>query len=329
MLFRRPRRNRKTPAIRSLVAETTLLPTDLIAPFFVIAGDNRKEAIPTLPGIDRLSKDLILKEAAVLHQKGIAAIALFPVIPADQKDEQGSEALNENGLVPETIRLLKRELPELCLITDIALDAFTSHGHDGLVNHNSILNDETVEILCKTALLHAACGVDIVAPSDMMDGRVGAIRRALDAGGFQDVSILSYTAKYASNLYGPYRDALGSKLKFGDKKTYQMNPSNVREALLETHLDEQEGADILMLKPALFYLDVLCKMRERTTLPLCAFHVSGEYAMVMAAEAQGMLKADPVFLEALLSIKRAGADCIISYAAPRVLEHLINQQRIH
>jgi porphobilinogen synthase len=319
-LLKRPRRNRRSPAIRSLVAETTLKAADLVAPFFVLPGENERVEIKSMPGVFRFSCDFLLKEVEKLHRAGVPAINLFPVIPQELKDPRGSEALHEESFFLDILRKIKQEIPSLCLITDIALDPFTSHGHDGLVDdEGNILNDPTVELLSKMAILHAACGVDFVAPSDMMDGRVGAIRKTLDAHDFQHVGILSYTAKYASALYSPFRDALQSAPKFGDKKTYQMDPANVREALLEASLDEEEGADMLMVKPALFYLDVIAKIRSRTNLPLCSYHVSGEYAMVMAAHEKGYLDAPKVFYEALLSIKRAGADFILTYAIPHVL----------
>ncbi len=326
MLYKRPRRNRKTPSIRSLVEETILRPADLVAPFFLLPGENRSVPITSMPGINRLSADLILKQAESLHAAGIPAIALFPVLNSEKKDPEASAALEENGLVPQAIALLKQEIPSLCVITDLALDPFTSHGHDGIVNEKGdVLNDPTVETLAKMAVVHARAGADLVAPSDMMDGRVKVIRNLLDRHNYQDVGILSYTAKYASSLYSPFRDALGSQLKFGDKKTYQMNPANAREALLEASLDEEEGADMLMVKPALFYLDIIAKMRTHTQLPICAYHVSGEYAMVMAAHEKGYCDANRVFYEALLSIKRAGADFIFSYATPQILPLIAKQ----
>lgn len=325
MILKRPRRNRKSPSIRSLVEENQLQPSDLVAPFFVIGGTKQSQEIPSLPGIHRLSLDTLLKEAERLHRKGIPAIALFPVVDPNHKDPSGQESLREDGLIPTAVKALKKELPTLCVITDVALDPYTSHGHDGIVGEDEdVLNDPTVEILCRLALLHAASGADFVAPSDMMDGRIGAIRKTLDHHQFTNTGILAYSAKYASSLYAPFRDALQSKLKFGNKKTYQMNPSNSREALLEAALDEEEGADILMVKPALFYLDIIAKMRASTHLPICAFHVSGEYAMVMAAHDKGYLEAAPTFLEALLSIKRAGADFVISYATSMIIDHLLN-----
>jgi porphobilinogen synthase len=319
MITLRPRRNRRTVAIRKLVEETVLRPADFVMPFFVIEGENKKEEIKSLPGIYRLTLDHVLREAEKYHRLGIPAIALFPV--TTRKDEMGSEALNENGLTPRALEVLKREIPSLCLITDIALDPFTSHGHDGVIDQDGyVLNDETVDILCKMSVMLGAAGADIVAPSDMMDGRIGAIRKHLDAHALQDVGILSYAAKYASALYSPFREALGSGLKSGDKKTYQMNPANSREAVREALLDAEEGADMLMVKPALFYLDIITKIKSEVHLPICAYHVSGEYAMVMAA--REWLDAPKVFHEGLLSIKRAGADFIFSYAIPQVLPFL-------
>jgi porphobilinogen synthase len=322
-ILHRPRRNRYTAAIRSLVEETHLRPKDLIAPFFIISGERKKQPISKLPGVSRLSLDLILKEAEILHKKGVQAIALFPVIENHLKDEKGSYALDYEGLAPTAIRALKKEIPSLCVIADVALDPFTSHGHDGITDsYEYILNDKTVEILTQMALVLAQSGVDIVAPSDMMDGRIKAIRNKLDAENYSRVGILSYTAKYASSLYAPFRDAVGSTLKFGDKKTYQLNPANTREALRESALDMEEGADMLLVKPALFYLDILSKIKEKSMLPVFAYHVSGEYAMVMAAHEKGYLDSQSVFLEALLSIKRAGADGIISYATSQIIDHL-------
>lgn len=320
-MLKRPRRNRKNDAIRSLCQETLLSPKDLIMPFFVVLGKGRKEPIPSLPGVFKWSKDELVKEAALLHEKGVPAILLFPA--EAKKDLNGSYALSPEEAIPEAIAFIKKEIPSLQILCDVALDPYTSHGHDGIVDSlGYVLNDATVAILQKMALLYAEVGADCIAPSDMMDGRIGAIRRALDEKKYTEVGILSYTAKYASSLYGPFREALGSKLQFGDKKSYQMDPRNVREALREMALDEEEGADILMVKPALFYLDVIAKMRQATELPICAYHVSGEYSMVMAAEEKGYLDAEKTFLEALISIKRAGADCMVSYAIPRILSML-------
>ncbi|MCB1109735.1 MAG: porphobilinogen synthase [Chlamydiia bacterium] len=315
ILTKRPRRNRKSPAIRSLAEETRLSASDLIVPFFIKEGIRVREPIESMPGINRLSIDLLLKEAELLHAQGIPAVALFPVIDPSLKDDQGSEGWNPESLVVRAIQALKRELPSLCVITDVALDPFTSHGHDGIIYEGEVDNDLTLEALVKQATCYAEGGCDIVAPSDMMDGRVGVIRKALRP----QVGILSYTAKYASAFYGPFRNAIGSQLLSGDKKTYQMNPANRREAIREALLDEEEGADMLMVKPALPYLDVLLAIKEKTTLPVGAYHVSGEYAMVMAAAEKGFINAELTFYESLISIKRAGADFIFTYAASQVL----------
>lgn len=318
-ITKRPRRNRKSPAIRALVQETRLHPSNLIAPLFILEGYQRQEPILSMPGISRLSVDLLLQEVIELYKIGIRAIDLFPVISKDLKDPYGSEAIQPDNLFCKAIKTLKKEIPEMCVMIDVALDPFTDHGHDGLVSEKGeILNDQTIEVLGKMSLLAAEAGADVIAPSDMMDGRVQHIRQILDSNGYVDVSILAYAAKYASAFYGPFRDALQSAPRFGDKKTYQMNPANQREALLESHLDEQEGADMLLIKPALPYLDIVSKVRHQTNLPLGAYHVSGEYAMVMAAAQNGWIDADKVFAESLLSIKRAGADFILTYAAKRV-----------
>ena len=322
-IVRRPRRNRLTSAIRSLVQETHLHPSQLVAPLFVVEGQNQQQLIKSLPGVFRYSLDLLIKEVAELYRLGVRAVDLFCCVPAEKKDARGSEALLENNILQQAIRFLKREIPEMCLMADIALDPFTDHGHDGLINGSGIVdNDATLQVLGQMASLAAEAGADIVAPSDMMDGRVAYIRHTLDQAGFTAVGILSYAAKYASALYGPFREALNSAPQFGDKKNYQMNPANVREALMECQLDEEEGADMLLIKPALPYLDVIAKVREATNLPLGAYHVSGEYAMVMAAAQQGWLDADRVFEECLTSIKRAGADFILTYAARQVAERL-------
>lgn len=318
-LTHRLRRNRQTEAIRSLVQETWLSPANLIHPFFLLEG-SEKEPIPSMPGVDRLPLNELLRQAEYLHAQGVPAIALFPTVDRALKTEQGVEAWNAEGLIPRAIRTLKKNLPSLCVIADVALDPYTSHGHDGIASPSGkILNDETLECLSCMALTLAEAGADFVAPSDMMDGRVGSIRKALDSAGFIHTGILSYAVKYASSLYAPFRDALHSHLAFGDKKTYQMNPANRREALLEASLDEEEGADILMVKPATLYLDVIAKLREESHKPIAAYHVSGEYAMVMAAHEKGYLHAEKVFYEMLLSIKRAGADMIFTYATPIVL----------
>ncbi len=319
--YHRPRRNRKNSAVRALVEETKLTTSDLIYPQFITEGSNIRDPIHSMPGIYRLSLDQLLKEAERLVEFGIPAIALFPAIPKELKDSTGSESVNPDGLLQRAVRLLKKSFPQLCVITDIALDPYTNHGHDGLVGDNGeILNDPSLEALAQMALVQAEAGVDMVAPSDMMDGRVGAIRATLDQNGYFDVSIHAYTAKYASAFYGPFRDALGSAPSFGDKKTYQMNPANSREALIEARLDEMEGADILMVKPALAYLDVIAKLRAATSLPISAYQVSGEYAMIMAAAQNGWLDGESALLESLLCIKRAGADMIFTYAAPEIAQ---------
>ncbi len=319
----RLRRNRQSESIRKIVQETHLRPSDLTVPFFIIEGEKKGVPIDCMPGVERLTVDLVIREAAQLHERGIQSICLFPVIDPALKSWEAEEAWNPKGLLARAIRRIKQEIPTLCVITDVALDPFTIHGHDGLVNEKGeIVNDATIERLIQMALMQAEAGIDFVAPSDMMDGRVSAIRGALDRQGFENVGILSYSAKYASVLYGPFRDALDVKLQFGDKKTYQMDPANVREALLEAQLDEEEGADILMIKPATFYLDVIAKLREQTKRPIAAYHVSGEYAMVIAAHQMGYLDAGKVFYEALLSIKRAGADMIFTYAAKQVLDRM-------
>ncbi len=319
--LQRPRRNRKTAAVRAMVQETRLHPSDLIYPLFLLEGERIQDPIKSLPGIFRLSLDGILKEVERAAELGVPAIALFPVIPREMKDVRGTESVNPEAILQKAIRRIKEEFPEICLIADVALDPYTSHGHDGIADASgNILNDETVESLVQMSLIQAAAGIDMVAPSDMMDGRVGAIRQALDQAGYSQVSIHAYTAKYASAFYGPFRDALGSKLQFGDKKTYQMNPANWREALREGALDAEEGADILMVKPALPYLDIIAKLKESTHLPISAYQVSGEYAMILAAAANGWIDGDKVLLESLMSIKRAGADMIFSYAAPKAAE---------
>jgi porphobilinogen synthase len=275
-----------------------------------------------MPGIFRFSIDNLLREAAYLHNLGIRGVYLFAFVPAELKDPLGSEAFRAGNLITRAIRALKQELPELCLMADIALDPYTDHGHDGIVENGKIENDKTLEALADMSLLAAEAGADVIAPSDMMDGRVAYLRRALDRQGFIDVSILSYAAKFASAFYGPFRDALQSAPRFGDKKTYQMNPANGREALLECWLDEQEGADMLLIKPALPYLDLIAKAKEQTYLPIGAYHVSGEYAMIMAAAQKGWVDGPRAMEECVLSIKRAGADFILTYAARQIAEIL-------
>lgn len=319
----RLRRNRKSEAIRKMVQETHLTAHDLVVPLFVIDGEKNKAPIESMPGVERFTIDLAVKEAKELYERGIQSIVLFPVVDQTLKSEDAKEAWNPSGLLAKAIREIKFALPSLCIMADVALDPFTSHGHDGLADEKGeILNDETIDCLIKMALMQAEAGADFVAPSDMMDGRVGAIREALDDEGYENVGILAYSAKYASALYGPFREALKVKLGFGDKKSYQLNPANSREAVLEAILDEEEGADILMVKPATLYLDVIAKLREQTKRPIAAYHVSGEYAMVMAAHKAGYLDAEKVFYETLLSIKRAGADLIFTYASKFVLNQM-------
>ena len=315
----RPRRLRRTPAMREMVRETHLTANDLIYPMFVMEGEGQKVEVASMPGCYRFSLDLLLSEIADVYQLGIQAIALFPVVPESKKDETGTESYNPDGLVQRTVAAIKQEVPDITVITDIALDPFTSHGHDGLLGDDgTILNDPTVEVLAKMAVSQAAAGADMVAPSDMMDGRIGAIREALDAAGYTNVGILAYSAKYASAYYGPFRDALDSAPKSGDKKTYQMDPANSREALKEVMLDIEEGADMVMVKPALPYLDIIRLVSDATDVPVAAYNVSGEYAMIKAAGKMGWIDEKKVILETLISIKRAGADLILTYFAKEV-----------
>ncbi|MBF2009265.1 porphobilinogen synthase [Chlorogloeopsis fritschii PCC 9212] len=318
-LIHRPRRLRRTATLRRMVRETILTVDDLIYPMFVMEGEGQKVEITSMPGCYRYTLDLLLKEIAEVYQLGIGAIALFPVIPEAKKDDTGSESYNPDGLVQQTVKAIKQAVPEILVITDVALDPFTTHGHDGIVDENgTILNDPTVEVLVKMAVAQAAAGSDMVAPSDMMDGRVGAIRKALDAEGYVDVRILAYSAKYASAYYGPFRDALDSAPRFGDKKTYQMDSANAREAIKEVALDIEEGADIVMVKPALAYLDIIRQVKDYTHLPVAAYNVSGEYAMIKAAAQNGWIDEKRVILETLTSMKRAGADLILTYFAKEV-----------
>ncbi len=317
-LLIRPRRNRQSATIRDLVRETDLTPGHLIYPLFLQEG-HENTPIDAMPGCQRWCVEDLVKEAGEAHALGVPAVVLFPRIPDELKTRGAEECHHDGGLVPRAIRALKAAHPGLTVITDVALDPYNSDGHDGLVTDDGrILNDETVEVLCRQAVCHARAGADIVAPSDMMDGRVAALRSALDEAGFNQVSIMSYTAKYASAYYGPFRGALDSAPKAGDKKTYQMDPANVREALREAALDEAEGADILMVKPAGPYLDILTRIRDATTLPVAAYQVSGEYLMIKAAAASGWLDEEKVMVESLLGIRRAGADMILTYFAKQV-----------
>ena len=314
----RLRRTRRSAALRALVSETALSPADLIYPMFVLAGDGRTEDVASMPGVRRRSIDGVLEEAAEATILGIPAIALFPVIDAGSKTPDGVECANPEGLVQRTVRALKADFPELAVITDVALDPYTTHGQDGIIDEDGyVLNDETVRMLVEQAVSHADAGADVVAPSDMMDGRVGAIRQALEANGHRHTLILAYAAKYASCFYGPFRDAVGSaaNLGSGDKRNYQMDPANSDEALREVGLDLAEGADLVMVKPALPYLDVIRRVRDRFGVPTFAYQVSGEYAMIKAAAQNGWLDEKSAALEALLSIKRAGASAVLTYYA--------------
>lgn len=314
-MLRRPRRNRKSEAIRNLVEENSVSVKDLIFPLFLIEGANKKVEVNSMPGIFRFSQDLMLKEIEDCVKLGIKAFDVFPAYPESLKSATASESWNPETFYLKALREIKKQFPEVCLMSDVAMDPYSSDGHDGLVKDGRILNDETLEILARMSLAQADAGVDILGPSDMMDGRVGYIRALLDENGFTDTSIMSYTAKYASAFYGPFRDALDSAPKFGDKKTYQMNPANSQEALIEAELDTEEGADFLMVKPALSYLDIIKLLSDHSPLPIAAYNVSGEYSMVKAAAANGWLDGERAMLEILLSIKRSGAKIILSYFA--------------
>ncbi len=320
----RPRRNRRTAALRGFLAETSLSAERFVQPLFLHEkpGD---EDIGAMPGCRRLGPEGLLREVDGALEDGVRSVVLFPAIPESEKTRTAEGAWDPEGLIPRSIAALHERWPELCLMTDVALDPYSSDGHDGLVaDDGRILNDETVEVLCRQALCHARVGADVVAPSDMMDGRVGAIRDALDGEGFTEVAILAYTAKYASAFYGPFREALDSAPRAGDKKTYQMDPANAREALREAALDEEEGADMLMVKPAGPYLDVIRDLRDSTALPIAAYQVSGEYAMLEAACERGLLDREKAVLESLLGIRRAGADVILTYYARQAARWLAN-----
>lgn len=314
----RLRRLRFQESTRRMVAENTLHAADLIYPMFVIEGESVREKVVSMPGVERMSIDLLVTEAKELRELGIPAIALFPVTPLEAKSDDAREAFNPNGLAQRAVRALKAAVPELAVITDVALDPFTSHGQDGLIDESGyVLNDETVDVLVKQALSHAEAGADIVAPSDMMDGRIGAIRSGLEEAGFTETAILSYAAKYASAYYGPFRDAVGSAANLGkaDKKSYQMDPANSDEAIHEAVMDLQEGADMVMVKPGMPYLDIVHRVKSELRAPTFVYQVSGEYAMHVAAFENGWLDRDKVILESLLCIKRAGADAILTYFA--------------
>ena len=322
-LATRLRRNRKAEWARRLVRENVLTVDDLIWPLFVVEGHDQRTPVASMPGVERLSVDQVVREAERAMRLRIPCIALFPYTEPGLRDEQGSEALNPDNLVCQSVRAIKKEFPELGVLCDVALDPFTSHGHDGLLQDERILNDETVAVLVRQALVQAEAGCDIIAPSDMMDGRVGAIRQGLDQAGFMDVQIMSYAAKYASAFYGPFRDAIGSsKTLTGDKRTYQMDSGNSDEALREVELDIAEGADMVMVKPGMPYLDIVRRVKDAFGVPTFAYQVSGEYAMIAAASAQGWIDGERAMTESLLGFKRAGADGVLTYFAPTVAEKL-------
>src|ERR1700751_3060710 len=319
----RPRRNRKAEWARRLVRENVLTTDDLIWPLFVADGHNTRAAVASMPGVERLSFDLAMREAERALKLNIRCLALFPYTDPTLRDEQGSEAVNAENLVCQSVRAIKKEFPEIGILCDVALDPYTSHGHDGLLEDGRILNDETVAVLVRQALVQAEAGCDIIAPSDMMDGRIGAIREALDRAGFQDVQIMAYAAKYASAFYGPFRDAIGSaKTLTGDKRTYQMDSANSDEALREVELDIAEGADMVMVKPGMPYLDIVRRVKDTFAMPTCVYQVSGEYAMIAAASGNGWIDGERAMMESLVGFKRAGADGILTYFAPQAAERV-------
>jgi porphobilinogen synthase len=319
----RPRRNRKAEWARRLVRENVLTTDDLIWPMFVVDGHNTRTSVASMPGVDRLTVDQAVRDAERAMTLNIPCIALFPYTEPSLRDEQGSEALNPDNLVCQSVRAIKKEFPDLGVLCDVALDPFTSHGHDGLIEDGRIVNDETVAVLVRQALVQAEAGCDVIAPSDMMDGRVAAIRAALDEAGFLDVQIMSYAAKYASAFYGPFRDAIGSaKTLIGDKRTYQMDSANSDEALREVELDIAEGADMVMVKPGMPYLDIVRRVKDNFSMPTFVYQVSGEYAMIAAAANNGWIDGDRAMMESLLAFKRAGADGVLTYFAPKAAERL-------
>ncbi|ABD07325.1 Porphobilinogen synthase [Rhodopseudomonas palustris HaA2] len=322
----RPRRNRKSEWARRLVRENCVTTDDLIWPLFVVEGSNQRVEIASMPGVERLSVDQVVRAAERAAKLDIPCIALFPYTDPSLRDEHGTEATNAENLVCRTVRAIKKEFPEIGVLCDVALDPFTSHGHDGLIQDGRILNDETVAVLVQQALVQAQAGCDVIAPSDMMDGRIGAIRAGLDDAGFQDVQIMAYAAKYASAFYGPFRDAIGSaKALTGDKRTYQMDPANTDEAIREVELDLAEGADMVMVKPGMPYLDIVRRVKETFAVPTFAYQVSGEYAMIAAAANNGWLDGERAMMESLLGFKRAGADGVLTYFAPQAAEKLKQQ----
>ncbi len=319
----RLRRNRRDAWSRALVAETSLSPSDLIWTTFVCTGNTRTEPVESMPGVERMSADILAEQARAAHALGIPAVAVFPQTPQERKTPGGDEALNPDNLVCSAVRAIKAAVPEMGVVCDVALDPYTSHGHDGLLHGGEIVNDETVEVLCRQAIVQAEAGCDVIAPSDMMDGRIGAIRAALDEAGFGHVRLMSYAAKYASVYYGPFRDAVGSaKSLQGDKRTYQMDPANTDEALREVAFDIEEGADMVMVKPGMPYLDIVQRVKQTFGMPTYVYQVSGEYAMLKAAGERGWLDGDAAIVEALRGFKRAGADGVLTYAAVEVAARL-------
>lgn len=325
MLYQRPRILRASQAIRDMVTETIIKPADLIAPLFIVEGEGIEEEIPSFKDYYRRSLDKTVEDVQALWQLGIRSILLFVKCPDELKDSVGTEALNPEGLMQRSIRAIKKAVPGMYIMTDVALDPFSSDGHDGIVENGVIVNDKSVEVLAKMSLSHAQAGADMIAPSDMMDGRIAAIREILENNGYHNTGIMSYSAKYASCLYGPFRDALDSAPGFGDKKTYQMNPANRMSALREVELDLQEGADIVMVKPATLYLDVIREVKDFVNVPVSVYHVSGEYALIKASAEKGWINEDQAIMETTLSIKRAGADLIATYFAKDIVRILSEQ----
>ena len=322
----RLRRNRKSEAIRSMVRENQLSPDDFMVPLFITEGENVKDEIPSMPGYFRHSLDRLNYELDEIAELGIRSVLLFVKVPEDKKDNKGTEPLRDDGLMQRAIKHTKENYPDLFVISDVALDPYSSYGHDGIVKNNEIVNDLSAELLAKIALSHACAGVDMVAPSDMMDGRIDLIRKKLDQNGYENTGIMAYSVKYASAFYGPFRDALDSAPGFGDKKTYQMDPANSKEALVEARMDIQEGADIIMIKPGQPYLDILKAVSDKLEIPVSVYHVSGEYSMIKAAAEKGWLNENEVIMESLISFKRAGASLIVTYFAKQAVK-LLNESK--
>ena len=323
-MLRRPRRNRQSQATRDLVQENHLHTDDFILPLFLLEGQNKKTEVASMPGIFRLSEDLILKEIEACLKLGIKGFDIFPVVDDFHKDAMATKSHDSKFFYHRALKTIKREFPDSMIVTDVAMDPYSSDGHDGIVQRGKIVNDATLEVLGEMAISQAETGIDMIGPSDMMDGRVGYLREVLDENGFQETGIMSYTAKYASAFYGPFRDALDSAPKFGDKKTYQMNAANRAEAILEAQLDMEEGADVLMVKPALAYLDIISDLKNNFPLPIAAYNVSGEYSMIKTASQKGWIDGDAAMMEVLLSMKRAGADIILTYFAKEAAQRISN-----